>query len=310
MSLPASLLAAVANHRCFTGRYKSEPATAICIDPTQPPSPTFQASCSDCTLFRVGALASALPGSSSQRLADELSAHVSGLRGYVWSTSGYSGTGGFWLSAAYYGNGLFLVDGSRNNNQSTDVDVLISAFRHGMVIPEHPRMLMPSLYTSEVVYLDMSQPITPVRNKSDLLSSPRCRATRTPGFHRASILEFVPLTRAAALQQSARSPSIRPPARPSAIGHSSSASHSNAVGHSSSAGHTSSATHSSSAGHSSSAAPSNAAGRSSASRSSTAGATAAAPAAPSILDSDVCPFCGAEIKERPLFSGTFFGCLC
>ncbi|HTV23888.1 MAG TPA: hypothetical protein VMG12_34595 [Polyangiaceae bacterium] len=302
MSLPASLLAAVANHRCFAARYKSEPATSICLDPSQPPTPVLQASCSDCTLFRVGALATTLPsGITSQRLADDLSQHVCTVRGYLWSTSGYSPTGGFWLSAAYYGNGLFLVDGSRNNNQSSDVDVLISAFRHGMVIPEHPRMLMPSLYTSEVVYLDMSQPITPVQSKADLLASPRCRATRTPGFHRASILEFIPLTRTAALARSSgasTAPSIRPSTRPSAASHSSSA-------HSSSASHSNSATHSSSAMRTSNIAHANP---------TTPGPTAAkpatSPAAPSVFETDNCPFCGHEIKERPLFVGTFVGCLC
>lgn len=268
MSLPTSLLAAAASHRCFTGRYKSDAATAICVDPTQPLALVHQASCSECSSFRVGALASTLGASTtSQRLADELSACIATLRGYVWATSGYSAAGGFWLSAAYYGDGLFLVDGSRNNNQRTDVDVLVNAFRHGMLTPEHPRMLMPSLYTSEVVYLDMSQPITPVCSKSDLLSSGRCRATRSAGYHRVAILEFVPLTRAAAQRrngithnQAPRAPapgSIAPPAGAMA----------------------------------------------------TAGAlTSIAPAA--AFGPDFCPFCGGEIKERPLFTGSFFGCLC
>jgi hypothetical protein len=216
-------------------------------------------------VFRVGALASTLGGATSQQLADELSAHVAATRGYVWSASEYSPTGGFWLSAAYYGNGLFLVDGSRNNNQSSDVDVLIRAFRHGMVSPEHPRMLMPSLYTAEVVYLDMSQPIAPVRSKRDLLNSPRCRTQRTPGFHRASILEFVPLTRTAALRNAGggKSPAVRRAA------HASAALHSNAT-----------AAHANSA------------------------------CAPSAAETEACLFCGAEFKERPLFTGSFFGCLC
>lgn len=299
MSLPPSLLAAVASHRCFTGRYKSEPATAICIDPHQPPAPTFQVSCSDCTLFRVGALSSTLPGGSSQRLADDLSAHVAAVRGYVWSMSGYSGTGGFWLSAAYYGNGLFLVDGSRNSNHTSDVDVLVNAFRHGMVIPEHPRMLMPSLYTSEVVYLDMSQPITPVRNKNDLLSSPRCRATRTPGFHRASILEFVPLARAAALQRpgaSQQRPTTRPSTSSGAAVSPSHATHASATSvQASSVGRTRS--------------PGVATANTAASAHAAANGNGP-PTRRSVFESDVCPFCGAEIKERPLFLGTFVGCLC
>lgn len=266
MSLPASLLAAVAGHRCFAGRYKGDAATAICVDPTRPLAPAHQASCSECSSFRVGALASMLGSTTtSQRLADELSAYVGTKRGYLWSTSGYSAAGGFWLSAAYYGDGLFLVDGSRNNNPLSDVDVLVSAFRHGVVSPEHPRMLMPSLYTSEVVYVDMSQPITPVREKNDLLSSPRCRSTRTPGFHRVAILEFIPLTRAAAIRRAGapRPISVHPAAHPSASS------------------------------------PSNA----------TVHTPTPAPASPAV-EAEVCPFCGAEIKERPLFTGSYVGCLC
>jgi hypothetical protein len=31
---------------------------------------------------------------------------------------------------------------------------------------------------------------------------------------------------------------------------------------------------------------------------------------PSVAEAEACPFCGAELKERPLFTGSFFGCLC
>jgi hypothetical protein len=34
-----------------------------------------------------------------------------------------------------------------------------------------------------------------------------------------------------------------------------------------------------------------------------------APAAPA-AKGDLCPLCGAEVKERPLFVGTYVGCLC
>src|SRR6187431_1573802 len=195
MSLPTSLLSAVAGHRCFTGCYRSDPTAQICTDPALPLSPTLQVVCSDCMSFRIGALATALPaGMSSHALADDLSAHVRSLREFVWTTSGYcNGSGGFWISAAYYGDGLFLVDGSRNGGQCTDLDALMSAFRSGLVSPEDPRMLSQGLYTSEVVYLDMSQPIPSVSSKQDLLASPQCRSTRTPGYQRVAILEFVPL---------------------------------------------------------------------------------------------------------------------
>jgi hypothetical protein len=141
---------------------------------------------------------------------------VRGLRGYVWSTSGYSASGGFWLSAAYYGNGLFLVDASRNGKQCTDLDMLIHAFKHGVVTPDDPGMLTSALYTSELVYLDMSRTILPVVDKQSLLSSPACRTTRQHGYHRASILEFIPMARSAAQPNAVTwpGPAVRPSAPP------------------------------------------------------------------------------------------------
>ena len=263
MPLPNSLLSAVAGHRCFAGCYSSDPVTHVCTDPAQQLlSPALQVVCSDCLSFRVGALPSTLPrGMSSHALANELSAHVRGLRGYVWATSGYSSAGtGLWITAAYYGNGLFLVDASRNGSQSTDLDILIRAFQLGVVSPEDPRMVLAALYTSEVVYVDMTQPITPVRCKQDLLASPHCRTTRTPGYQRATVLEFVPLARNALLNQSL---AFAPPQTPAA-------------------------------------------------RPSTPPPAPAAPvaAARNSADANMCEKCGAEIKERPLFCGTYVGCLC
>jgi hypothetical protein len=283
MSLPSSLLSAVAAHRCFTGCYRSDPTARICIDPALPLAPALQAVCSDCMSFRVGALSSALPvGLSSHSLADELSAHVRGVRGYVWTTSGYcNGGGGFWISAAYYGSGLFLVDASRNGGQCTDLDVLISAFRSGVVTPEDPRMLSQGLYTSEIVYIDMSQPIAGVSSKLDLLASPQCRSTRTQGYQRCAILEFVPLAHSQRLRQNpylgaapvnVASPTTRPSVRATAPAIPLPAS-----------------------------APNLAA---SAPNLATSATTAFAHGA------NVCPKCLAEVKERPLFVGTYVGCLC
>ena len=280
MSLPSSLLSAVAGHRCFTGCYRSDPTSQICTDPALPLSPALQAVCSDCMSFRVGALSNALPpGMSSHALADELAAHVRSTRGYVWATSGYcNGSGGFWVSAAYYGSGLFLVDASRNGGQCTDLDVLVAAFRSGVVAPEDPRMLSQGLYTSEIVYLDMSQPITNVTCKLDLLASPQCRSTRTQGYQRCAILEFVPLAHNQRLRQSpylgtpparATPSTMRPPARSAGAAIPLPASAPNA----------------------------------------SVAASAAATAAFAHAD-NVCPKCHAEIKERPLFVGTYMGCLC
>jgi hypothetical protein len=240
--------------------------------------------------FRVGALSTALPpGQSSHALADELSAHVRGVRGYVWATSGYcNGSGGFWISAAYYGSGLFLVDASRNGGQCTDLDVLISAFRSGLVAPEDPRMLSQGLYTSEIVYIDMSHPIASVTCKLDLLSSPQCRSTRTQGYQRCAILEFVPLAHNQRLRQSqylgAPAPTAMTPTTPSIPTTPTTMRQARATAP---------------------AIPMPAPSAPHASIAPTASATAAF-----AHGADVCPTCRAEIKERPLFVGTYIGCLC
>jgi hypothetical protein len=193
----------------------------MCVDPAQPLAMALHAVCSECLSFRVGALTTALGvGVTAQAFADDLSAQVQGLRGYVWSTSGYWSNGGFWISAAYFGNGLFLVDGSRNGKQRTDLDMLIHAFRAGVVAPDDPRMLSASQYTTEVVYVDMSQLIGVVRDKQDLLASPACRTTSAHGYQRASILEFVPMARNNWLPPNTGSwppPAVRPAAAPPTV---------------------------------------------------------------------------------------------
>lgn len=251
MALPAALLAAVERHSCFTGCYRSESEVQVCIDPTQAPVPAVPVCCSDCLNFHPAALVSLLPlGMTSYALANALTAHVRALRGYRWATGGYHTAGtGFWLNAAYYGNGLFLVDAARNRNARTDVEMLIEAFQHGVVQPEDPRMLDPTFYTSELSYINMSKPIAPVRSKQDLLSSPQRSATPRQGYSRVSIVEFQPLA-AAAVAASAPLAQCAPPARKPA------------------------------------------------------------PAPVKLKLGDTCPACGAVVMERPLFSGTFIGCLC
>jgi hypothetical protein len=270
MSLPTSLLTAVAGHGCFTGCFKTDRAASVCVDPSQPLATALHAVCSECLSFRVGALTTALGvGVTAQAFADDLSAQVQGLRGYVWSTSGYSPNGGFWISAAYFGNGLFLVDGSRNGNQRTDLDMLIRAFRAGIVAPDDPRMLSTSQYTSEVVYVDMTQLIGVVRDKQDLLASPACRTTRMHGYQRASILEFVPMARRSSLPPTPASwppPAVIPAAAPPTVR---------------------SATPAGATGPTGSGAPASGTG-----------------------NDNRCPDCGEEIKERLLFTGTYVGCLC
>jgi hypothetical protein len=167
MTLPAALLAAVERHPCFTGCYRSDSEVQACVDAAQPLEPLVSVACSDCLTFHPGALAGLLPvGMTSYALAGALSAHVRALRGYVWATGGYhTPGGGFWLSAAYYGNGLFLVDSARNRTARTDVETLADAFRLHVLQPEDPRMVDPALYTSELAYVSMATPISGVSSK-------------------------------------------------------------------------------------------------------------------------------------------------
>lgn len=246
----------------------------MCVDPAQPLATVLHGVCSECLSFRVGALTTALGvGVNAQAFADELSAEVQGLRGYVWSSSGYWANGGFWISAAYFGNGLFLVDGSRNGSHRTDLDMLIQAFRAGVLAPDDPRMTSPSHYTSDLVYVDMSQFIGMVRDKQDLLASPACRTTHLHGYQRASLLEFVPMARSSSQPSKPGAwppPAVRPSAPPPPTVRSATSS-----------------------GPPAPALP----------------ASSAAPA-PQAESAVCCPHCGGEIKERPLFFGTYVGCLC
>lgn len=251
MALPASLLSAVEAHPCFTGCYSHELPGTLCLDPARAPVPSFHAACQDCLMFHVGALTSVLPAGITQyTLALELAAHMRGVRGYRWAFSGYHATGpGFWLSAAYYGNGLFLVDGSRNHGVVKDIDLLVQAFRARLASPSEPGMLDPALYAADVVYISASPPFGPVRTKQDILRLSQCSLSPRQGFRRVSIVEYLPLT---AMVGAASTGSVVGPPHP--------------------------------------------------------GVVPTKKMAPRI--GEICPTCGAEVKERMLFSGTFIGCMC
>jgi hypothetical protein len=260
VALPASLLAAVEAHPCFTGCYSHEIPVALCVDPARAPVTSFHAACQDCLMFHVGSLASLLPpGTTQYTLAQELAAHMRSVRGYHWAFSGYHATGpGFWLSAAYYGDGLFLVDGSRNHGGAKDVDLLVQAFRARLAQPDDPGMLDPALYAADVVHLSCTPPLGPVRTKQDILRLSQCSLAPRQGFRRVCIVEFLPFTTVLsagsagqALQAPPGAPVLSKQAPPAPVRR----------------------------------------------------------AGPARLG-EVCPTCGAEVKERPLFSGTFVGCLC
>jgi hypothetical protein len=261
MALPASLLAAVEKHPCFTGVYHYESPVEVCVDAAQPLAWMYHVSCGDCLTFRVGALSSTLAvGMTVYKLADAVTAHVQGLRGYLWATSGYHTAGsGFWLSAAYHGTGLFLVDGARNrSNSRNEVDLLIEGFKTKVIQPEDPRMLDPALYATQTVYLSLSSPIGLVQSKQDILSSPQCSPVPKQGYSRVTLVEFIPLVVGASTSL-LLPPQSAAPASPQ---------------------------------------------------------TARPPAPPAsrkprdLALGDICPVCSTVVQERPLFSGTFIGCLC
>jgi hypothetical protein len=264
VALPASLLAAAEAHACFTGCFSHETPVALCVDAARPPVTSFHAACQDCLMFHLGALASLLPpGMTQYGLAQELCAHMRSVRGYRWAISGYHATGqGFWLSAAYYGDGLFLVDGSRNHGGARDVDLLVQAFRSKLVQPDDQGMLDPALYASEIVHLSCSPPLGAVKTKQDVLRSPQCSLSPRQGLRRVCIVEFLPLTTAATPGKvvAAPAPAARPVAPPPAV--------------------------------------------------RPPPPPAPRPPGRALRVGEVCPLCGAEVKERPLFSGTFVGCLC
>ncbi|AKT40705.1 hypothetical protein [Chondromyces crocatus] len=269
MSLPAALLSAIERHGCFSGCYRSDSEVLTCIDPTRPLEPVVSVACTDCLTFHPGALASLLPlGMTGNALAAALTAHVRTLRSYRWAAGGYhTKGGGFWLSAAYYGDGLFLVDASRNRSTRTDVEVLADAFRHGVLQPEDPRMVDPSLYTSELSYLNMHAPITNIRTKQDLLASPQRSATPRQSFQRVSIVEFQPLVAALASAPSTSTPAPSAPSTPAILS-----------------------------------VPPTLRPAGTAPRSS-------APPRP-LTVGQLCPRCGSEVQERPLFTGTYLACRC
>jgi hypothetical protein len=139
-------------------------------------------------------------GSSSTALAAQLSQHVRGLRGFGLSFGGYHARGpGFWLGASYFARcGLFLLDGARSRSLGSDLDLLLLAFKHGVVAPPHPQMLDAKQYTTQIVYVNFAQPTGPIATRQDLLAAPQCQLQPRAGFQRVTLAEFQPLARQAA----------------------------------------------------------------------------------------------------------------
>jgi hypothetical protein len=246
MSIPASLQQYVEQHGCFSGCYGTDHDVSACLDPARSLQPLVVVSCHDC-FARLGVPASLLPvGSTSSWLADQLTRHLRTLRGYTLSLAGYHTKGpGFWLSVAYFGNcGLFLLNGDRSRALGNDLDLLLLAFKHGVLLPSDARMLDARQFSTQAAYVRFQGPIGRIVGKQQLLTSPHCRLQPAPGFQRVTLAEFAPLAAAA----SAGSPTTAKKPAP-------------------------------------------AAGR-------------------SLQVGDICPVCGAEVRERALLQGTFVGCLC
>jgi hypothetical protein len=239
MSIPTSLLQHVEQHGCFSGCYGTDHARSL--------QPFVVVSCHDC-FARVGVPTSLLPaGSTSSSLADQLTRHLRTQRGFTLSLSGYHTKGpGFWLSVASYGGcGLFLLNGDRSRALGSDLDLLLLAFKHGVLLPSDPRMLDAKQYTTQVAYVRFQAPISRIGSKQQLLTSPHCRQQAASGFQRVTLAEFQPLAAAAAAGagSSSKKPASAAASRPLKVG-------------------------------------------------------------------DVCPVCGAEVRERALLQGTYVGCLC
>lgn len=248
MTLPASLLHHAEQHPCFTGCYSSEPNVNVCLDPNHPPSAVVSVSCQDC-FARVGAPMALLPpGSNSHTLAAALTQHVRARRGYTLSLGGYHARGaGFWLGMVYYGRGgVFLLDGERSRRLGSDLDLLLMAFKHGVLAPPDPRMLDPKQFAVQTVYVNFASPLANVPGKQALLASPQCRLQPQPGWQKVTLAEFLPL---------AATPTPTP-----------------------------------------------------------SGGAPVAPTRPTVRKplraGDVCPVCGAVVRERQLLNSTFLGCLC
>jgi hypothetical protein len=193
MALPPTLLQFVEQHGCFSGCYGSVSDVQAFITPHQPPVPMVSVTCQDC-LCNIGTLASLLPaGTRSWQLADQLSRHVRARRGYSLSVSGYHTNGpGFWFSAVYWAScDLFLIDGQRSRQLGGDLDLLMLAFKHGVLKAPVASMLNPASYTVQPLYLDLRQPMPAVATKTDLLKAPGVKPQPMAGWKKLTMAQFV-----------------------------------------------------------------------------------------------------------------------
>ena len=209
MALPAALLQFVEQHRCFSGCYGGRSDMQAVVTANQPPVPMVSVTCLDC-LGDVGTLACLLPaGMRSYQLADQLSQHLRARRGYSLSLSGYHTNGpGFWFSAVYWAScNLFLLDGQRSRQHGSDLDLLMLAFKHGVVKPPAPSMLQSTAFTVQPLYLDPRRTMPTVVAKADLLNAPGVSVQPVVGWRKLTMAEFVAAPPPAAPVIAAKGPS-------------------------------------------------------------------------------------------------------
>jgi hypothetical protein len=174
MSLPASLLASLEAHTCFSGTFGYSDTVQLVLDATQIPEVSYTLQCKDCLLWHAGVLQRILPpGTDGYKLAREAVAHVAAQRGYDASIGGYHGApASFWLSAVFMSSiDAFLVDGHRSRSAGSDLDLLMLSFKHNMWKPADPGMTDPARYTVQTVHVSMADAVAQPTSVAAFLAS-------------------------------------------------------------------------------------------------------------------------------------------
>jgi len=193
MAPPATFLKAIEEHRCFSGTFARGYDIATVVDPALPPFSVFSVNCRDCLTWYAGVARSALPAKTTlDALATEATRHSSAVRGYDDALGGYhAGGGGFWLSAVYIRSlQAFLIDGRRSRAMGSDLDLLLQAFKLGVMKMPDPGMVDPSRYVAQSVHLDMSQWRGPFTSLGAFLASPAVHARGTSNTSSVTLATF------------------------------------------------------------------------------------------------------------------------
>ncbi|MBI4822394.1 MAG: hypothetical protein HY791_39405 [Deltaproteobacteria bacterium] len=195
--LPASLQKAAEDHPCFAAVWEDEDAVVAC-DPARPNEELGVIRCGSCLRSHL-----AVPSTLLQRKygrpcwGDEVSQLTQKSRGIEFSFAGYhyANGNGFWLCAAYYPCGLFLLDPSKNSGPTDCVDLLIRAFQQGVARPTHKLMTDRTSYSNpDDVYLSPDSPISAITSRNQLLTSSLVSRSYASRWKRVSVVEFYPAT--------------------------------------------------------------------------------------------------------------------